>query len=190
MVDERRIDNLEDLGIPSIDPSTWIDPSTIFPGEIVHSYFRDAVDAYKAATAFHPQLDRCIQWYVRVKRLDAVVEMPDGSRHDAMARFWGIDVEKYSSRDKKMQGISSRFRKEFEIMTAWTKVFGPLATPDQVNNLEGKKAIFEHYDSVRIGGAKNAARNVLYAKEILDPDYVFDGEVQVFEGKVYEDEDT
>ena len=186
--DERRIssDDLLKLGLPTIHPDTWIAPSETFPGEIVESYYRDANDGYKAANTFRPAQERIAQWYIRVKRLDAVVDMPDGSQKDAMARFWSIDLEKYDQRKKTMVPVGPQFRKEYEIITEFNKVFD---AGHDVESLVGKKAMFEFWPKKKMASGR-VADNVLIPTSVLEPTYTFDGEVQHFEGRDDYDDDT
>jgi len=185
---ERRLssDELLSLGLPTVDPSTWLTTSEKFPGVIVESYYRDANEAYKEANTFRPKVDRIAQWYIRVQRMDAIVDMPDGSQHPAMVRFWSVDLEKYDERKKAMIPIGPQFKKEYEIITEFNEKFD---VGHDVEALVGRKAMFEFWPKKKMSSGR-IADNVLLPLEVLNDDYVFTGEIRHFEGRNYDDDGT
>jgi len=164
----------EDFGV-SVDPATWVDPKETFPGIIEVSRKRWASDEYKKETEFRPAItDPLPQWDIRVRRLDAELVLPDGSKVPAI-RYGGIDLKKYSAREQALVPISSRFPKEYWIANEWKRVFGKI---EPTETLEGKYAMFDFYPSKSFGGSM-PARNVLVPVSVLPPDYQYTGEVRL-----------
>lgn len=159
----------------SIDPATWEDPKQTFPGVVEVSHYRYASDEYRAATQFRSAIpDPLPQWDLRVRRLDAVLLLPDGSQVAAF-RYGGIDLKKWVEREHRLVLVSSRFPKEWFIASEWKRVFGQVSPPE---NLVGRKAIFDFYPTKGFGGSM-PARNVLVPVQVLPPDYEFTGETQI-----------
>ena len=179
------IDIAKQFGI-TIDPATWEDPKQTFPGIVVESNYQLASDKYRAATKFRPAIEEDLpQWHVKVQRLDARLVLPDGEQIDAY-RYGGIDLKKYvSQRDGggMMVNISSRFRKEWFIVSEWKRVFAQTQPPEI---LIGRKAMFDFYPSKAFGGPMPAT-NVLVPVSILLPDYEFDGEIQLITVRARDD---
>jgi hypothetical protein len=126
-----------------------------------------------------------------VKRLDAVYQLPDGSRAEVV-RYGGYDLERWNQRTGEIEPINLRSNKEALIGGAWVQVYGTIEPPE---SLVGKMGMFELYPSKRIG--KNVAKNVLIPlAPAFDPSYTYTGEVQVFtvtreqQGSVTEDSAT
>lgn len=179
-----------------IDPAGWDEPKEEFPGEVTVSVFRLCDEKYMAPTEFRAALPRAIwQWDLRVKRLDAVYQLFDGSRADVI-RYGGYDLERLNNNkaaDLARQGlplteaiepVNLRSNKEAMISNAWkgafpTQLGAVIPTdPESARVLEGCKAQFEFYPSKRVG--RNVAKNVLLPITALPPDYSFTGNQQVF----------
>lgn len=184
MPEEETTDQAEFDGF-SIDPSTWVEPTQEFPGEVVVSCYKWANDKYKAATPFRPQIEEPLpQWDLQVKRLDASLLLPDGSKADAI-RYGGIDLKKYSKQAGGLVPINMGNQKEYFIMGEWKKAFGTIEPPDRLVSM---KAMFTLYLSKKFGGP-TPSKNVLVPTAVLDPDYTYDGEVQVFQVQAREGDD-
>jgi len=165
-----------DFSSVSIDPATWEEPKQTFPGLVVESQYRLADENYKKATQFRPAITEPLpQWSCRVKRLDAILELPDGSRADAI-RYGGIDLKRWSREESRLVNISARYPKEFEISSEWKRVFGQTQPPEI---LQGRMAMFDFYPSKMYAGGRFAASNVLLPVSVLPPDYQYTGEVRV-----------
>lgn len=174
----------------NIDPASWEDPKETFPGVVEVSQKRFASAEYKAGKTFwegfDPDAHEIPQWDIRVRRLDAVILLPDGQQVPAI-RYGTIDLRKWSNRERKFVGLSSRYTKEWEIVNAWKKVFGKVEPPTA---LEGRKGMFEFFRSKSFAGSSMPAKNVLLPVSILLPDYEYDGEVTVFTARERPTEDT
>lgn len=163
--------------VPGIDPRGWIEPKETFPGEVIVSAYRECDPKYMEPNQYRTvKLPRPVwQWDLRVKRLDAVFQLPDGSRADVV-RYGGYDLERWNNRTGEIEPINLRSNKEALMGGAWVQVFGTIEPPE---SLVGKKALFEFYPSKRVG--RNVAKNILLPLvPALAPDYAFTGEVQVF----------
>ena len=176
MAEETTVDQAEFEGF-SIDPSTWVEPTQEFPGQVKVSRYKWANDAYKAATPFRPQITEPLpQWDLQVKRLDASLLLPDGSKADAI-RYGGIDLKKYSKRVGGLVPISAVNAKEYFIMESWKGIAGTIEPPTR---LEQMNFMFTLHLSKKFGGP-TPSKNVLVPTSVLPPDYTYDGEVQVFQ---------
>ena len=163
-------------GVPGIDPRAWIEPKETFPGKVIVSAYRLCDPKYIEPNQFRTvALPRTIwQWDLRVERLDAVYQLPDGSQVPVV-RYGGYDLERYNSRTGTIEPTNLRSNKEVLIGNAWVMCFTTIEPPE---SLVGKMAEFEFYPSKRIG--RNVAKNILLPIKALAPDWTFVGDKQVF----------
>lgn len=186
-----------------IDRKGWIEPSELYPAEVVVSHYRECDEKYMLPNDFRKiALPRPIwQWDLRVKALDRVLETPEGERVDAI-RYGGFDLERLNTREYErlvakgtdphqaalaaIEPVNIFSNKEGEISDSWSGVFGNIEPPEV---LEGKKIMAEFFPQKRVG-RRNVAKRVLLAREALPPDYTFDGEVEVIKLQRRDDEDT
>ena len=163
-------------GVPSIDPRSWIEPKETFPGRVIVSAYRLCDPKYMEPNQFRTvRLPRQIwQWDLRVERLDAVYQLPDGSQVPVV-RYGGYDLERYNSRKGEIEPTNLRSNKEVLIGNAWVTCFTTIEPPE---SLVGKIADFEFYPSKRI--SRNVAKNVLLPIRALPPDWTFVGNKEVF----------
>ena len=163
-------------GVPSIDPRSWIEPKETFPGKVIVSAYRLCDPKYMEPNQFRTvALPRQIwQWDLRVERLDAVYQLPDGSQVPVV-RYGGYDLERYNARTGQIEPTNLRSNKEVLIGNAWVTCFTTIEPPE---SLVGKMADFEFYPSKRI--ARNVAKNILLPIRALAPDWTFTGDKQVF----------
>ena len=163
-------------GVPSIDPRSWIEPKETFPGRVLVSAYRLCDPKYMEPNQFRTvRLPRQIwQWDLRVERLDAVYQLPDGSQVPVV-RYGGYDLERYNARTGTIDPTNLRSNKEVLIGNAWVTCFTTIEPPE---SLVGKMADFEFYPSKRI--SRNVAKNVLLPIKALPPDWTFVGDKEVF----------
>ena len=163
-------------GVPGIDPRSWIEPKETFPGRVLVSAYRLCDPKYMEPNQFRTvRLPRQVwQWDLRVERLDAVYQLPDGSQVPVV-RYGGYDLERYNARTGTIDPTNLRSNKEVLIGNAWVGCFTTIEPPE---SLVGKMADFEFYPSKRI--ARNVAKNILLPIKVLAPDWTFTGEKQVF----------
>ena len=164
-------------GVPSIDPRGWIEPKETFPGVVIVSEYRECDPKYMEPNQFRTvALPRAVwQWDLRVERLDAVYQLPDGSQA-AVVRYGGYDLERWNNRTGEIEAVNLRSNKEQQIGNAWVSLYGTVEPPE---TLLGKKAMFEFYPSKRVS-KNNVAKNILLPISVLPPDWTFTGEKQVF----------
>ena len=162
--------------VPSIDSRGWVEPKETFPGLVLVSTKRECDPKYMEPNQFRTlPLPRPVwQWDLRVERLDAKYQLPDGSQAEVII-YGGFDLERWNDRTKLIEPVNARSNKEALISDAWVRVFGSVEPPEV---LVGKIAMFDFYRSKRIG--RNIARKILLPLGVLDPDYKFTGEVQMF----------
>ena len=179
----------------SIDPSTWVEPKETFPGIVLTSEYRWCADKYldevtlRIANQSQLTVDKVLellktanptgvakipQWDLRVKRLDTILQLPDGSQADAV-RYGGFDLVKWSNRDNTFVPINPNYGKEAFISGGWKKVAGHTEPP---TILVGRMFTFDYFPSKRFGGAMPAKR-VLVPTAVLPPDYKFAGEIAI-----------
>ena len=163
-------------GVPGADPRGWIEPKETFPGKVIVSAYRLCDEKYMEPNQFRTQrLPRQIwQWDLRIERLDAVYQLPDGSQVPVV-RYGGYDLERFNSRTGDIEPTNLRSNKEVLIGGAWVQCFGSIEPPEQ---LTGRMANFEFYPSKRL--QRNVAKNVLLPITPLAPDFTFVGDKQVF----------
>lgn len=162
-------------GVPSIDPSTWIEPKETFPGVVILSAYRHCSPAYMEPNNFRTQrLPRpIVQWVLHVERLDqAWQSTADGSITPYVYYYGGFDLERLNTRTGEIEPINLRANKEARIANAWKSLFGTIDPPEP---LVDKKATFEFYPSLRMQRG-NVAKNILLPIAALPPDYGFTGE--------------
>lgn len=165
---------LEALGNITIDPATWVEPKETFPGKVTESTYRLASEEYKAATEFRPAItDALPQWSVRVERLDLIARRPDGSQ-SPWVYYGGIDLKRWSNREKRIVPVNSRFPKEWFTISAWKAIFGTIHPPEQ---LVGKFAMFDWYETKSFGSV--LAKRVLVPSLLLPPDYLYPEEPRI-----------
>ena len=164
-------------GVPGIDPRGWIEPKETFPGVVITSEYRQCDPKYMEPNQFRTvALPRAVwQWDLRVERLDAVYQLPDGSQA-AVVRYGGYDLERWNNRTGEIEAVNLRSNKEQQIGNAWVSLFSTVEPPE---SLLGKKAMFEFYPSKRVS-KNNVAKNILLPISALPPDWTFTGEKQVF----------
>lgn len=179
----------------SIDPSTWMEPKESFPGLVLASEYRWCADKYldgvvtRIAGQAHLTQEavlaslkvvnptgvaRIPQWDLRVKRLDAILQLPDGSQADAV-RYGGFDLVKWSNRDNVFVPINPNYGKEAFISGEWKRIAGQTEPPTV---LTGKFFEFDYFPSKRFGGSMPAKR-VLVPTKILPPTFQYAGEVRI-----------
>lgn len=179
----------------SIDPSTWMEPKETFPGIVLVSEYRWCTDKYldevtlRIANQAQLTIDKVLellkaanptgvakipQWDLRVKRLDTILQLPDGSQADAI-RYGGFDLVKWSNRDNTFVAINPNYGKEAFISGGWKKIAGHTEPPTILVN---RMFTFDYFPSKKFGGAMPAKR-VLVPTEVLPPDYKFTGEVNI-----------
>ena len=163
-------------GVPGADPRGWIEPKETFPGKVIASAYRLCDEKYMEPNQFRTQrLPRQIwQWDLRIERLDAVYQLPDGSQVPVV-RYGGYDLERFNTRTGEIEPTNLRANKEVLIGGAWVACFGSIEPPEQ---LVGRMAEFEFYPSKKL--QRNVAKNVLLPLRALTPDYTFVGDKQVF----------
>lgn len=164
-------------GVPGIDPRGWIEPKETFPGEVIVSCYRECDPKYMEPNPFRATaLPRPVwQWDLRVKRLDAVYQLLDGSRAEVV-RYGGYDLERWNNRTGEIEAVNLRSNKEQQIGNAWVSLYVTVEPPE---SLLGKKAMFDFYPSKRVS-KNNVAKNILLPISVLPPDWTFTGDVQVF----------
>ncbi len=182
----------------SIDPDSWVEPKESFPGQVLVSAYRWSDPKYldgvvnrivkdsagneqarspeqvlEMLAAVNPQhIPQIPQWDLRVKRLDTILHLPDGSKADAV-RYGGYDLVKWSNRDATFVQINLNYGKEAFIGGQWKKIAGTTEPPSV---LEGKFFDFDFYPNKKFGGAMPAKR-VLVPTRVLPPNFTFSGEV-------------
>ena len=199
MVDEVKNDAQVERPVGfTIDPESWVEPKESFPGKVLVSAYRwsdpkyldgvvgrivkDSAGTEQAKSpeqvleqlaAVNPQhVPQIPQWDLRVKRLDTILQLPDGSAADAI-RYGGYDLVKWSNRDGSWVQINLNYGKEAFIGGQWKKIAGTTEPPSV---LEEKFFNFEWYPNKRFGGSMPAKR-VLVPTSVLPPNFTFDGEV-------------
>jgi len=188
VTEETQATNPDDFGV-SIDPASWEDPKETFPGVVEVSEKRWASDKYKESKTFWEGFDPATpipQWDLRVRRLDAVLVLPDGTQAPAV-RYGTIDLKKWSNRDRKLVPLSSAYKKEWLIVNEWKRIFGKVEPPEVI---VGKIAMFDFFRSKALPGSSMPATNVLLPVTVLPPDYTFDGEVRLFQVRERADDST
>lgn len=182
----------------SIDPGTWEEPKETFPGLVLVSAYRWSDETYldnvvsrivkdSAGTeqalsseqvltmlaAVNPQhIPQIPQWDLRVKRLDAIFQLADGSQADAV-RYGGYDLLTWSKRENTWTNTNPNIGKAALIGNQWKKIAGTIEPPSV---LEGKFFEFEFYASKRLGGTM-PAKKVLLPTAVLPPNYAYSGTV-------------
>ena len=182
----------------SIDPASWVEPKESFPGQVLVSAYRWSDPKYldgvvarivkdsagteqakspeqvlEGLAAVNPDhLPMIPQWDLRVKRLDTILQLPDGSQADAI-RYGGYDLVKWSNRDGAFVQINLNYGKESFIGGQWKKIAGTTEPPSV---LEGKFFNFDFYPNKKFGGAMPAKR-VLVPTQVLPPNFTYSGEV-------------
>ncbi len=182
----------------SIDPESWVEPKESFPGKVLVSAYRwsdpkyldgvvgrivkDSAGTEQAKSpeqvlemlaAVNPQhVPQIPQWDLRVKRLDTILQLPDGQNADAI-RYGGYDLVKWSNRDGSWVQINLNYGKEAFIGGQWKKIAGTTEPPSV---LEEKFFNFDWYPNKRFGGSMPAKR-VLVPTSVLPPNFTFTGEV-------------
>ena len=182
----------------SIDPESWVEPKESFPGKVLVSAYRwsdpkyldgvvgrivkDSAGTEQAKSpeqvleqlaAVNPQhVPQIPQWDLRVKRLDTILQLADGSQADAI-RYGGYDLVKWSNRDNAFVQINLNYGKESFIGGQWKKIAGTTEPPSV---LENKFFNFDFYPNKRFGGSMPAKR-VLVPTGVLPPNFTFSGEV-------------
>jgi len=194
----------------SIDPDSWTEPSQLFPGQVLVSEYRWCSDKYldgvvdRIVAQADPKLGltreavlqrladsnpskeaRIPQWDLRVKRLDVILQLPDGSQVDAV-RYGGFDLVKWNRTENTFVAINPNYQKETFISSAWKRIAGTVQPPEV---LVGKLFDFEFFPTKRFGGAMPAKR-VLVPLRLLAPDYQYTGEVQITQVPDREDSNT
>ena len=200
MVDEAKTDEQAVEGPQgfSIDPESWVEPKESFPGKVLVSAYRWSDPKYldgvvgrivkdsagteqakspeqvlEGLAAVNPQhIPQIPQWDLRVKRLDTILQLPDGSQADAI-RYGGYDLVKWSNRDGAFVQINLNYGKESFIGGQWKKIAGTTEPPSV---LEGKFFNFDFYPNKRFGGSMPAKR-VLVPTQVLPPNFTYSGEV-------------
>ncbi len=179
----------DDFGV-SIDPATWEDPKETFPGIVEVSTKRWASEKYLESKTFwegfNPIGARLPQWDLRVRRLDALFVLPDGEQVPAF-RYGGVDLKKWSNRERKFADLSSRYHKEWYIVSEWKRIFGRVEPPE---TLVGRMAMFDFYRSKSFPGSSMPSTNVLVPSSLLPPTYTFTGEVRLIQVPAREAEGT
>lgn len=182
----------------SIDPESWVEPKESFPGKVLVSAYRwsdpkyldgvvgrivkDSAGTEQAKSpeqvlemlaGLNPQhVPQIPQWDLRVKRLDTILQLADGSQADAV-RYGGYDLVKWSNRDGSWVQINLNYGKEQFIGSSWKKIAGTTEPPSV---LQDKFFNFDFYPNKRFGGSMPAKR-VLVPTSILPPNFTFTGEV-------------
>ena len=159
-----------------------VQPSEVFPGEVIVSEIRYCDEKYMAETNFRPAFPRPItQWDLRIKAYDKVIQLPDGQRVDAI-RYGGYDLEQMRQTYEggqptgqwELVPVNIRSNKAALISGTWETVVGNI---QPVTKLLGLKAMFEFFPQKRVG--RRTASNILLPVTVLSPDYVYTGDVQV-----------
>jgi hypothetical protein len=181
----------------SIDPSTWVEPKESFPGYVAVSDYRWCNQKYldgvvtriagqaritqeavlDSLRAVNPTKVALIpQWDLRVKRLDTVLQLPDGSQVDAI-RYGGYDMVKWNNVQNAFVPINPNDGKEAFISGEWKRIAGQTEPPTL---LAEKFFNFDWWPAKRFGGSMPAKR-VLVPTGVLPPDFTFTGEVRIIQ---------
>lgn len=183
----------------SIDPASWEEPKETFSGLVLVSTYRWSDEKYldgiiarivndsagteqarsaeqvlEMLAAVNPQhIPQIPQWDLRVKKLDTILQLPDGSQADAV-RYGGYDLVVWSNRDNTWQQTNPNIGKAALIGTQWKQIAGTTEPPSV---LEGKFFNFEFYPTKRLGGTGMPAKKVLLPTSVLPPNFTYTGEV-------------
>lgn len=181
----------------SIDPSTWVEPKESFPGFVQVSDYRWCNQKYldgvvtriagqaritqeavlDSLRAVNPTKVALIpQWDLRVKRLDTILQLPDGQQVDAI-RYGGYDMVKWNNVQNAFVPINPNYGKEAFISGEWKRIAGQTEPPTV---LAGKFFSFDWWPAKRFGGSMPAKR-VLVPTGVLPPTFEYTGDVRIIQ---------
>jgi hypothetical protein len=174
------------IDLSLLDPQSWEEPKETFPVEVVVSEIRWSDPRYNQATPFRPAFpyrgpgygpegNSIQQWDLRLKRLDAVYVLQDGTEAPVIL-YSTCDLEKFDPRTGTFRPLRRGPGKEQMIIEAWTRIVGPLVAAPGPARLVGYKVMVERYREKQIT-PDFRAKNVILPVELLPPDYQYTGQL-------------